>query len=333
MRASNGTAPSGNGLWRDALRTGSHADTILTSINEPAAGFTRPIMQAGADVARAVGANVLFAYASAVDDPATLAGMIHKPTQLVLVARDAEEEAKARAAAPHVLNVPSFDLTRMAQIKMATLLAFSQGLLKAGDVFVFLSGAAGATVDTLVAMRVGAEYELFQSVGQPRLTEHIRRAVFEKVLRLALELAHQGREGKPVGTLFVIGDHREVQKYVTPGRINPFRGYAEKERNILDDSMNDTVKEVAKMDGAFVIKGNGVIMTACATLRATMAGQELPQGLGSRHAAAAAITACTRSIAITLSESTGDVRVWRRGAMVTEIEKSPRSVLDGRAGA
>ncbi len=56
-----------------------------------------------------------------------------------------------------------------------------------------------------------------------------------------------------------------------------------------------------------------------------MAGEQLPQGLGARHAAAAAITASTKSISVSLSESTGTVRVWRRGAMITEIEKSSRS--------
>lgn len=229
------------------------------------------------------------------------------------------------------MNVPAFDLTRMGQIKMATLIAFSQGMLQAGDVFVFLTGVAGKHIDTVVTMRVGEEYELFQSVGQPRLTEHIRRPVFERVLRLALELAHEGREGKPVGALFILGDHREVTKMSQEGRINPFRGYTEKERNILDDSMGETVKEIAKLDGAFIVKGNGVIVSACATLRPAISGERLPQGLGARHAAAAAITASTKSVAISLSESTGVVRVWRRGAMITEIEKAPRALLDSGA--
>ena len=98
--------------------------------------------------------------------------------------------------------------------------------------------------------------------------------------------------------------------------------------DIIDDSMGDTVKEIAKLDGAFLIKGNGVIMSACATLRPAATDQELPQGLGARHVAAAAITAVTKSVAISLSESTGDVRVWRRGTMITEIEKSLRSGAD-----
>lgn len=297
-------------------------------VGKPDGDFAEPIIRAATQVAQTVKAQVLFAYVNAVDDLHALQAAVQGPTKLVLVCRDQQDEQRAKDISTSVLTVPSFDLTRMGQIKMATLIALSQGLLKAGDVSVFLSGVTGGGLDTLVTMRVGDEYELFMSVGQPKLTEHIRRAVFEKVLRLALELAHEGREGKPVGALFVVGDHREVQKFWQEGRINPFRGYTEKERNILDDSIDDIVKEIAKLDGAFVVKGNGVIVAACVTLRPAIAGEYLPQGLGARHAAAAAITASTKSIAISLSESTGDVRVWRRGTMITEIEKAPPTLID-----
>lgn len=301
------------------------------SVVSPPAGdadFAAPIIAAATQVAEAVSARVLFAYVNAVEDLRALQAAVKPPTELILVCRNAEEEEQAHELPVSYLSVPAFDLSRMGQIKMATLIAFSQQLLKAGDVFVFLSGVVGHGLDTLVTMRVGEEYELFQSVGQPQLTEHIRRPVFEKLLRIALELAHEGREGKPVGALFVIGDHREVLRCSLPGRINPFKGYTEKERNILDETMAESVKEIAKLDGAFILKGNGVILAACATLRPAVAGEILPQGLGSRHAAAAGITASTKSIAVTLSESTGDVRIWRRGAMITEIEKAPRMLID-----
>lgn len=291
--------------------------------------FAGPIKTAAVAVAAAVKARVLFVYLGALGDIETLKSSLKTPTKLILVCRNPQDEQRAKEASVESLTVPSFDLTRMGQIKMATLIAFSQGLLMASDVFVFLSGPAGRDIDTLVTMRVGGEYEIFQSVGQPKITEHIKRAVFEKVLRVALELAHEGREGKPVGALFVIGNHRDVEKASQEGRINPFKGYTEKERNILDDAIKETVKEIAKLDGAFIIKGNGVIVSACTVLRPAMAGDDLHQGLGARHAAAAAITASTKSIAITLSESTGDVRVWRRGVMITEIEKAPQALLDG----
>jgi DNA integrity scanning protein DisA with diadenylate cyclase activity len=66
-------------------------------------------------------------------------------------------------------------------------------------------------------------------------------------------------------------------------------------------------------------------MSAGTTLTPNVAGEPLPQGLGARHSAAASITAATKSIAMTVSESTGDIRIWRRGRMITEIEKAPRA--------
>lgn len=295
---------------------------------KPDGDFTRPIVTAAAEVAKAVSARAFFVYVNALDDLQGLIAVLQPPTQAVLICQNPEEETIADSLKAEKLVVPAFELTRMGQIKMATLLAFSQQLLRPGDVFVFVAGGTGRGVDTLVTMRVGEEFELFQTVGQPSLMEHIRRPVFEKVLRIALELANEGREGKPVGALFVLGDHREVLKYSMEGRINPFRGYTEKERNIMDDSITDTIKEIAKLDGAFILKGNGVIITACAILRPTMAGEHLAQGLGTRHASAAGITVNTKSIAITLSQSTGEVRVWRRGAMITEIERSPHASHD-----
>jgi DNA integrity scanning protein DisA with diadenylate cyclase activity len=54
------------------------------------------------------------------------------------------------------------------------------------------------------------------------------------------------------------------------------------------------------------------------------AGQEefkLPQGLGARHHAAAGITSVTRATAVTVSESTGNVMVFRGGKAILEVEK------------
>ncbi len=88
--------------------------------------------------------------------------------------------------------------------------------------------------------------------------------------------------------------------------------------------MDQNIKEYSAMDGAFLIKGNGVIVSAGTYLRPGVAGDDLPQGLGARHAAAAGITASTKSIAITVSQSTGAVRIWRGGKLITEIERAQR---------
>ncbi len=292
--------------------------------------YTQAMISAAVGVARKVSAKAILIYVDSLGDVAAAAEKIKKCTGLILVARDEKDRLRCEGHTDQILSVPDLDLTRMAQIKMATLMAFSQRMLTPGDEFVSLVGVKGRSLDTLVAMNVGTEFELFQSVDQPELTEHIKRVVFEQVLTIALELAQQGREGKTVGALFVVGDHKDVLRYTQQNIINPFKGYTEKERNILHQDMKETVKEFCTIDGAFVVKGNGVIVSAGTTLRPNISGEVLPQGLGTRHAAAAAITASTRSIAITVSESTGTVRVWRKGQMITEIERAARTSPPGR---
>ena len=56
----------------------------------------------------------------------------------------------------------------------------------------------------------------------------------------------------------------------------------------------------------------------------TISSSGVPSGLGARHAAAAGITANTKSIALTVSESDGTVRVWRAGRLVASFETSAR---------
>jgi DNA integrity scanning protein DisA with diadenylate cyclase activity len=285
------------------------------------------VIEAAAQVVKGAKARVVMAFVDAVPDMGKLASIFKAPGKLILIARNAGEREAARAHTDKIVDVPDFDLTRMDQIKMATLLAFSQRLLKADDTFVFLVGPPQKPCDTMVVMHVGEEYEMFQTVDQPRLTEHVKRVVFQRVLTIGLELANEGREGKPVGALFVLGNWRELEPFCAQNIINPFKGYSEKERNVLDDRIKDTVKNFSALDGAFVIKGSGVIVSAGTTLRPNIAGEPLPQGLGARHATAAAMTASVKCIAITLSESDGTVRVWRRGQIITEIEKAPRHGL------
>lgn len=287
--------------------------------------FSASIAQAALNVARSARARAILLYADALAGLEAFDRKNRGPTDLILLLRDAEDRARAASVTDQLLEVPPFELTRMGQIKMGVLLAFSNRLLAPGERFVFCVGPPGKPIDTLMVMQVGEEYELVHSVDQPRLTEHIRRVVFQRVLSLALQLAVEGREGKPVGAIFVIGSYRELEKFCQQMIINPFKGYPERERNILHDHMAETVKEFATIDGAFIIKGNGVIVSAGTMLRPSVAGQRIPQGLGARHAVAASITASAKCLSITVSESNGTVRVWRRGQMITEIERAHAS--------
>ncbi len=130
------------------------------------------------------------------------------------------------------------------------------------------------------------------------------------------------KEGrKSVGTIFVLGKHEDVLKYSHPMVINPFQGYPEEERNILDPRLKETVKEFSSIDGAFIIRDDGIILAAGRHLDASGENIEIPLGLGSRHRAAAGITNLTDAMAVVVSEGTGSVRIFHHGKIFTEIEK------------
>jgi DNA integrity scanning protein DisA with diadenylate cyclase activity len=211
----------------------------------------------------------------------------------------------------------------MGQVKIAILLALTKELIQPGDQIICLSGIEGSNVlDTVMVLEVGKEPELFKSTSLEHLTQSVKPEVFERVIQLATALATEGREGKPVGALFVIGDSEKVNEYCSQMVINPFRGYPEEERNILDESLVETIREFSALDGAFIIRGDGTILSAGTYLQPGKRGEKLPQGLGARHEAAASITASTDAIAVTVSESTGTVTTFRAGKIVMEIEKA-----------
>ena len=283
--------------------------------------LTECILNAGAQLAEDIKAKAMFVYLELIENPNRLKTLKFEKTSLILVVKDPSYQKLADALGFKTINVPQVSLSRMGLIKTSVLLAFSQRMLDREDSFIFIVGPTNGQLDTIMAMQVGHEWEIFQSVNQTKLTEHIKRVVFQRVLTIALELASEGREGKPIGTIFVLGDDKNVMQYCEQIILNPFRGYPESERNVLDDNMKETIKNFAALDGAFIIKGNGTILSAGTYLKGVKIVDNFPHGLGARHAAAAGITAVTKSIAITISESTGTVRIWRKGEMITEIEK------------
>ncbi|HTZ52027.1 MAG TPA: PTS sugar transporter subunit IIA [Spirochaetia bacterium] len=233
----------------------------------------------------------------------------------------AGEGASAREAPVHFLQVPFPTLDRFDQVELAMLFAVSRGLVSRGDTVVSLSGVpSSGFLDSLLVIDVGREFpSVFSKTADTPLGD-VEPEVLEKVLLIATDIAREGREGRPVGTTFVLGDYERVVRYCRQMVINPFRGYAEEEKSILDPSLEETVKEFSTIDGAFILRGDGVIMSAGTFLRPEKAAPNLPSGLGARHAAAAAVTQNTGCVAIVVSQS-GTVSVFRGGGLVMGLDK------------
>ena len=140
----------------------------------------------------------------------------------------------------------------------------------------------------------------------------------EKVLVLAIEIAREGREGRRIGTLFVVSDSEHVMEHSRCLILDPLRCHSEDDKHIDNPNLRETVKELAQLDGAFVVSDNGVFISACRYINASSRGIDMPLGFGARHMAAASITKHTNAIAIVVSESS-IVRVFDNGEMIAEI--------------
>ncbi len=138
------------------------------------------------------------------------------------------------------------------------------------------------------------------------------------VVTLAVEIAREGREGRRVGTLFAIGDCEAVRAVSRPLILDPLHGHPCEVRHISSNDLRETIKELAQLDGGFVVEEDGSVCHAARYFDTRSAGVSLPLGLGSRHMAAASVTRETAAVAVVVSES-AVVRVFHDGAMVNEI--------------
>ncbi len=240
----------------------------------------------------------------------------------ILVTRNPVEAGEDEKDFTETIQVRSFSSQRMAQLRSAILVALTRGVIAFTDRVCCIGGMTGSNqFDTVTVVDIEREFQTLLTGQNDLLPADVKPEVLERVIAVATELAVEGREGRPVGCLFVVGDNDHVGTLVKPLVLNPFFGYKEEDRNILNPFMDETVKEFSSIDGAFVIRGDGVVESAGSLIQATDSDHSLPSGLGSRHAAAAAISVAAQCISIVVSSSTGQVTLFRRGVMLPLTEK------------
>ena len=273
-------------------------------------------------IADEIKADALLVCAGVIDDINTLPEEIKKSMSFIIIARENESISDDIKKYAKILYIPNVNLTRVGKIKIAIAKGIVLGFFKRGDKVVCLSGVPKfGYADSIFVIDVGKEFEILTSDFINDVIENVRPEVFNAALNLACELAAQGRESRKVGTIFVLGDDEKVMQLSRQMIINPFSGYSEEQLNILNPELEETIKEFSAIDGAFVIKENGVLVTAGRHLNAALDSRDFPAGLGSRHIAAAGITSVTKAVAIVISESSGDVTVFKNGKLFVTIEK------------
>src|SRR3989338_250918 len=158
---------------------------------------------------------------------------------------------------------------------------------------------------------------LFFNLSTHKLVENFNSDIIETVVDMALEIGREGREGKKVGTAFVIGNKDEIMNHTKQLIINPFLGYTEDSRKITDPRMRETVKEFAQLDGCFMVDESGTILSAGTYINVDSVDLiDIPHGYGTRHRCCAAITKKTNAVAVVVSESGGKVKIFKNGRLV-----------------
>src|SRR5208282_1945633 len=87
----------------------------------------------------------------------------------------------------------------------------------------------------------------------------VRQEVFDSVFHICTEISIEGREGKAVGTTFLIGDTKNVLAKSRQIMLNAFEGHVPEMRMVTNPDLRENIKEFAQLDGAFVITGDGFI--------------------------------------------------------------------------
>jgi DNA integrity scanning protein DisA with diadenylate cyclase activity len=144
------------------------------------------------------------------------------------------------------------------------------------------------------------------------------REILDSALELAIEIAREGREGRRIGTLFTVGFADVVMRHSRPLILDPLAMHPRDARQITESNLRGTIKELAQLDGAFIVDHDGVVVAACRYLDTSSKDVDMPFGLGSRHLAAASISKESNAIAIVVSES-AVVRVFYEGHLQAEI--------------
>lgn len=224
-----------------------------------------------------------------------------------------------------VVLIPAYDYSRTERIKMAVVSALQQGAFEEGAQVLCVTGRIGRSIDTMMTMRIGGSLDDRVALEGVKLGEQFNSQVVDALIQLALQIGQEGFEGHPIGTILTIGDHNAVMEKSRQLTINPFQGLSEAERNVLDPKIREAIKNFSVLDGAFVIREDGVVLAAGRYLSASSDDNaKIPLGLGARHAAAASITASTRCIALVVSQTSGAVRLFKEGGIVLELHQTAR---------
>jgi len=281
----------------------------------------RRLAELAAAIASAAEADVVVC----ATETGELARLVHEEDpdrRTILATPNAETHHRMQEEGMEGVLLPARVSDRYRQARLALGVAFREGKIKQGDVAVCVVGHRTSLGGGDLALVTDIEEASMAFVLSDlvRLTDGIRPRVLSRILEIAGKIGKVNRRGKKTGALFVVGDSDRVLQGTRQLLMNPFQGHPREDRMVITSEIDDTLLELAKLDGAFVVRGDGLIRTACAYLTWEAAEIEVPAGLGARHVAAAAVTARTDATAVVVSETDGYIRVFADGKFVLQMD-------------
>ncbi len=246
---------------------------------------------------------------------------------LVIATHDEAIHLAATEAQIHSIFLEIPEASVQNQLTQAVLSSVAAEFLKPGSTVVAIySGFDTEDIDTISVLKLTERLGRLTARDLRKLETKVPLDTLKTVVDLAVAIGREGREGKAVGTMFVVGDHRTVLDQSRSGGFDLVKGYTRKERNIFDNKVREGIKEIAQLDGMFVISADGTVEGSSRIIDTSPVEITMTKGLGARHFSGAAISKNTKAIAVVVSQSSGTVRIFQNGEVVLRIEPLQRAM-------
>ena len=285
-----------------------------------------PFVEAGVKLAKSSDAEAILILLESSTDWAQLKKKTSAFT-LVIATNDEAIHESAVEAEIQAIRLEMPEATVQNQLTQAVLAGVAAEMIKPGSTVVSIySGFDTEQIDTVSVLKLTERLGRLTARDLRKLETKVPLDTLKRVVDLAVEVGRDGREGKSIGTMFVVGDHRKVLEESRPGCFDMVKGYPRKERNLFDAKVREGIKELAQLDGMFIVSADGTIEGCARIIDTSPVEITMTKGLGSRHFAGAAISKNTKAIAVVVSQSNGTVRIFQNGEVVLRIEPLQRAM-------
>lgn len=210
--------------------------------------------------------------------PALLKKLKSLRAKVIFAVSDARHQDAIECAGFTALGVPPMQSSRTDRLTSALAAAMNSSLIMPAQQLACAVVRDDGVVDMLMHLTADAFTADRPSLQVARMHTRIPAPLLEVLADLALRIGREGYEGRPLGTLIVVGDATRVLEQSTPLTLNPFQGYSEQERNLFSHEVRSAVRTFAMLDGAFVVRDDGVVLAAGRHIQVTAPPDHLPLG-------------------------------------------------------